>query len=124
MVVILISTLTVVTILKVLLHLRKYKRKHDISNNRNIQCADNSPYQETKYDCEAKNIICIENSAYSNVKHDHEVDNIQCLDSQECHSKQQCKADHDNSQHLENINYKECVLHVDLEAEAVNPPTD
>ena len=99
--------------MKVLLHLRKYKRRHDISNIRNIQRVDNFAYQETKYDCEVKNIMCIENSAYGDVKH-----------SQECHSKQQYKADHDNNQNLENTDYEECVLHVDSEAEAVNLPAD
>ena len=81
------------------------------STSCNIQCQNNSAYQETKfkYKCENKDIKCLENSAYGNIKHG--VDHTsECLDSHEC-TKQQYKAD--NSQHLqvvsEGSDYEECV---------------
>ena len=35
----------------------------------NIQCLENSAYQEIKYDREVNSIKCLENSAYGDIKH-------------------------------------------------------
>ena len=78
----------------------------------NIQCQNNSAYQETKfkYKCEDKDIKCLENSAYGNIKHGVDCTS-ECLDSHECTKQREYKAD--NSQHpqvvSEGSDYEECV---------------
>ena len=124
LIIILTSTLVVLAVLKALWYLRKYKRKQEttISNICNIQCQNNSAYQETKFEhkYEDKDIKCLENSAYSNVKHGADQTS-EYLDSHEC-TKQQYRAD--NSQHLvsERNDYEEitCVVfNIDSQTETV-----
>ena len=101
----LILLITLGMIVTALVCLRKHTRKgkHEASN---IQCQENSAYQEVEHGNRVDHIQCLENSAYLEIKHEHE---FQCRENcayQECCTKQQhIKVDNTQSS---NSDYEEC----------------
>ena len=101
----LILLITLGTIVTALVCLRKHTRKgkHEASN---IQCQENSAYQEVEHGNRVDHIQYLENSAYLEIKHEHE---FQCRENcayQECRTKQQ-HIEVDDTQ-SSNSDYEEC----------------
>ena len=101
----LILLITLGMIVTALVCLRKHTRKgkHEASN---IQCQENSAYQEVEHGNRVDHIQYLENSAYLEIKHEHE---FQCRENcayQECRTKQQ-HIEVDDTQ-SSNSDYEEC----------------
>ena len=65
--------------------LRKHKKKGKDEAS-NIQCQENSAYQEVEHGDRVDHIQCLENSAYLEIKREHE---FQCRENcayQDCHT--------------------------------------
>ena len=81
----LILLITLAMIVTALECLRKHKKKGKDEAS-NIQCQENSAYQEVEHGDRVDHIQCLENSAYLEIKREHE---FQCRENcayQDCHT--------------------------------------
>ena len=69
-------------IVTALVCLRKHKKKGKDEAS-NIQCQENSAYQEVEHGDRVDHIQCLESSAYLEIKHEHE---FQCRENCACHT--------------------------------------